>query len=79
MWGLTACCSKASKQARLMERKVALFQMPATGGEGWQISVQRPAPPTDKQGVREFIDRQAQGMGIWGCGATCKNSIVTMV
>ena len=62
-----------------MERKVALFQMPATGGEGWQISVQRPAPPTDKQGVREFIDRQAQGMGIWGCGATCKNSIVTMV
>ena len=77
LWGLAAHCSKASKQARLMERKVALFQMPATRGEGWQTSVQRPTATADKQGVREFIDRQAQGMGVWVCGATCRNS--TMV
>ena len=69
MWGLAARCSKASKQARLMERKVALFQMPATGGEGWQISVQRPTSPTDKQ-AGERIYRQA-GAGNGGVGVWC--------
>ena len=33
----------------------ALFQMLATGGWGWQTSVQRPTPP--QQAVRAFIDR----------------------
>ena len=32
MVGLAASYSKANKQARLVERKFALFQIPATGG-----------------------------------------------
>ena len=51
--------------------KFVLFQMLATGGGGWGgwTSVQRPIPPTDKQGIRAFIDRV-------GIGVTCRNSTV---
>ena len=47
--------------------KFALFQMLATGGEGgsrrggWQPSVQRPTPPSDKQAVRAFTDKVGGG------------------
>ena len=39
--------------------KFALFQMPDTGGGGWQARVQR---PDDKQGVRAVIDRGGAGL-----------------
>ena len=47
VWGLATCRSKASKQARLVERKVCLFEI-KQAGRG-DMSVQRPihcaAPP----------------------------------
>ena len=46
----------------------ALFQMLATGGWGWQTSVQRPTPP-QKAGGESFY-RQSGGEG------TCRNSTV---
>ena len=49
-------CSKASKQARLVERNVALFQMLATGAGGRVADISPKACPTsaEKQGVRAF-------------------------
>ena len=67
--GLVADRSKASKQARWMERKFCFISDAgnwglggewAGGGEGeWRTAVQRPIPPhnLDKQRVRAFIDR----------------------
>ena len=56
--GLAASYSKANKQARLVERKFALFQMSTSGGVEWGEearmvdSVQGPTPPfPNKHGV----------------------------
>ena len=75
--GLAASYSKANKQARLVERKFALFQILETGGvefgrrRGWWTSAQGPTPPLpNKQGVRAFIDRGGQR------GSTCRKSTV---
>ena len=61
-WGLAAQCSKASEHARLVERKVC-FISDASNCGGGQTSVQRPDTPprhthTNKQGIRNFIDRE---------------------
>ena len=47
-WGLAAQCSKASKEARLVEREFC-FVLDAGNWEmrGRQMPVQRPAAPTD--------------------------------
>ena len=68
-----ASCSKASKQANLVEGKFCFISDAGNWWGGWWISVQRPTPPTpcNKQGVRVFIDK------VCVCGGvTCRNSIV---
>ena len=63
MWGSEGCpatrCSKASKQARLVERKVC-FISDASNCEEWGCGADiclKSDSPCDKQGVRAFIDR----------------------
>ena len=69
--GLAVHCSKANKQARLVENKVCFISVAGTYVvEGWQTAVRRPTAPTDKQRVKAFIDRVRDG------GATCRNSVV---
>ena len=67
-WGLAAHRSKASKQARLVERKVCYI----SSASNWWGRVANICPkadsPHDKQGVRASIDRVE--------GVTCRNSIV---
>ena len=62
--GLAARCSKVSKQARLVERKFVLFQMLATGVGGVVVvaDICPKADPSDKQGVRGFIDKVGGGL-----------------
>ena len=71
MGDLDARPSKVKKQAGLVERKVCFIS--DAGNWGWGVggwtSVHRPIPPTDKQGIRAFIDRV-------GIGVTCRNSTV---
>ena len=59
VWGLAACHSRASKQARLVERKVCFNSHAGNqSGEGWQKLVQRStSPPLTISGARAFIDR----------------------
>ena len=68
MGGLAAHRSKASKQARLVERKVCYI----SSASNWWGRVVNICPkadsPHDKQGVRASIDRVE--------GVTCRNSIV---
>ena len=54
-WDPAAHCSKANKQARLVERKVCFISDAGNCGvEGWQ-AVQRPTPLSDKHGVRPCV------------------------
>ena len=67
-WDPTACCLKAIKETRLLERKVHFIFDTGTwcGSREWYVPVQGlplPTPPylnphpTDNQGVGAFIDR----------------------
>ena len=61
-WGLVAQHSKASEHAMLVERKICFISDAGNCGGG-QTSVQRPDTPprhthTNKQGIRNFIDRE---------------------
>ena len=65
---LAAHCSKANRQARLVERKVWFISDASNWGErgGWWTSVQRlipHLPAADKQGVRALNDRVGRGWG----------------
>ena len=55
--GSDALHSKASREARLMDRNVCLISDASNSGSGGKGStrVQRPDPPTDNQGARAFI------------------------
>ena len=61
-WGLTAHCFKASKEAKVVERKTCFTSEagnPWSGaqGRGGQTRVQKQTPPpTDDQRARAFID-----------------------
>ena len=58
VWCLAAYSPKAYKEARLGERKFALFKMLATGWENGGHQSKGQFPPhvhSDKQGVRAFI------------------------
>ena len=69
VWGLAAHCLKASKQVRLVEKKVCFISYAGNWQGQWQTSVQRPTfTPHDKQVVRVY--RQS------GRGVTCRNSTV---
>ena len=60
VWGLAACCSKANKQARLVERKVCFI----SDVDNWRGRVADVCPkadsptPTGNQWARAFIDRR---------------------
>ena len=65
MGGLAASRLKASKQARLAERKVWFISDAGNRGGwgGWggvgdsdDVSLEADSLPTDRQGVREFIE-----------------------
>ena len=58
--------SKVSKQARLVGRKFALFQMLATGAGGVVVlaDICLKADPSDKQEVRGFIDKVGGGLRV---------------
>ena len=58
---LAARHSKANKQARLEERKICFISDAGNWRGGWQPSVQRPTPPSDKQAVRAFTDKVGGG------------------
>ena len=66
--GLAACCSKDSKEARLVERKVFCISEPANW-QGGQTSIQRLTPHP----------RQSVGKSFYRCkeGATCRNNTVS--
>ena len=61
--GPAACCSKANKQSGCWKGKFALFQLLATGGGGWQTSVQRLTPtPNHWQPVgQELLQTEGRG------------------
>ena len=66
--GLAAHCSKASKQARLVERKICFISDAGNWRGGWEGRVadicpkaNSPTPLADKQSVRAFIDRVGGG------------------
>ena len=65
VWGQAARHSKASKQTRLVEKKVCFISDAGNwGGRRWQTSVQRPAPqPWQTRG--ECFYRQSCGVGGW--------------
>ena len=68
-WGLGPRHSKASKQTRLVERKVCFISDAGNGGRGGQMSVQRWTPPsTDNQGGKNIYRLRE--------GAICRNSTV---
>ena len=55
VWGLAAHCLKASKQVRLVEKKVCFISYAGNWQGQWQTSVQRPTfTPHDKQVVRVY-------------------------
>ena len=55
---LLTYCSKASKQVRLVERKVCFTSDASNWGRGRVVDVCPKADsPTDKQGMRAFTDR----------------------
>ena len=56
-WGVSGC----SLLKRLVERKVCFISDAGKWSRGWQPSVQRPTPPSDKQAVRAFIDKVGVG------------------
>ena len=63
--GLAARCSKANKQARLVERKVCFISDARNCRGGWQTSVQKPTPtpPCPEQAEGESFYRQELGGG----------------
>ena len=65
--GQAACCSKAHKQARLVERKVCFTSDAGNWGRG--MSVQRPTPPSWQAGSGSSYRQRGQG-------ATRRNSAV---
>ena len=58
--GPAACCFKASKQVRLVERKVCFISDAGNWRGRWKVT--DICPPTHKERVRTFIDR------VWGDG-----------
>ena len=75
LWDLVACCLKARKQARVVERKVRFI---SDVGNWWVVDICPeahfcPQPLPDKQGMRAFIEGGGSG---WMGRATCRNSIV---
>ena len=71
VWGLAAPCSKANKQARLVERKLCFMQRLTTGGAGgWQTFVQKLTLAPPQAGGENFY---RQSVGRW---ATCRMSTV---
>ena len=67
MGGLAAYRSEASKQARLVERKVCFISDAGSWGRGRVVDVCPKADsPTDKQGMRTFTDRS-----VCVCGGGC--------
>ena len=74
MGGLAAYRSEASKQARLVERKVCFISDAGSWGRGRVVDVCPKADsPTDKQGMRTFTDRSVC-VCVWGGVFTCRNS-----
>jgi len=71
-WGPAACCSKANKQARLLERKDCYNSEACNWrgvvGKGWQTFV----PALATSGARAFIDRD---VGVRG--SKCRKSTVS--
>ena len=68
-WGLGPHHWKASKQTRLVERKVCFILDAGNGGGGGQMSVQKWTPPsTDNQGGKNIYRLRE--------GAICRNSTV---
>ena len=59
--GPAAVPSKAIIEARLKERKFALFRMLATGRWAGKTAVQRPTPTADNQWTTAFIDTVGRG------------------
>ena len=62
--GSAACHSKASKQARRVERKLGFIPDAGNWWGGWRTPVQRPIPhpgALDKLGMRAFTDRVGGG------------------
>ena len=53
-----AHCSKASKEARLVERKFALFLMPAAQGDRGRLQSKGRLPLNGNKVARAFIGRQ---------------------
>ena len=71
VWGLAAHHSKANKQAKLVERKVCLFQMSETGGERVTDDCSKAdSPHTGNQWGKMFYREKWRGV------TTCRNSTV---
>ena len=69
MWDPAACCSKANKQTRLVERKVCLILDAGNWEWGWVADIPKAdCPPPWQEGGESFY-RQTRG-------CTCRNSIV---
>ena len=63
VWGLAAHCLKASKQVRLVEKKVCFISYAGNWQEQWQTSVQRPTfTPPWQAGGESFIDKVGGGL-----------------
>ena len=63
VWGLAAHCLKASKQVRLVEKKVCFMSYAGNWQGQWQTSVQRPTfTPPWQAGGESFIDKVGGGL-----------------
>ena len=63
VWGLAAHCLKASKQVRLVEKKVCFISYAGNWQGQWQTSVQRPTfTPPWQAGGESFIDKVGGGL-----------------
>ena len=63
--GLGTHCSKANKQARLVERKVCFISDAGNQAGMGEDSPQADSSPPNEQGVRAFTDGVGRGRGAY--------------
>jgi len=57
VWGVwLLAAQKPANRPGWQKGKFGLFQMLATGGDGDEVSLEADSLPTDRQGVRAFIE-----------------------